>query len=380
MKSNAYVYPSEAYKDLSGKLFSNFPAGEKNITFAQIVTATQAIPVPKILIKGKTVVEKVLSIFLDSHIRFGQRDFITDHRAYWLDKFNYFVAQNKPIEATLLGFPFKMQVPLKTRRALPDMGEVLVLQRLYQLTQLVGQVYAPGLHITLFTEGGLGKIAGISTVVTDQYHNRVVELVKQLGYAESISVQKLGDMERLPGFAAVYRRCYVRNKELLLVRQPEFMSKYQAVLGPITRLLPAAQVPIGILMDVYNPDLDDVQCASRVLQIRQSLRKCADQVIVRYFSYLETRDELDFLNKKVPGYCALTVSPKPKRLGILPISKEVTILPYHGVPVYDEHKHVWDVRYLIDIQRDQNRRYVAVHLEGDRDSEPFYYSARRRRD
>jgi len=379
MKSNAYVYPSEAYKDLSNKKLTDFPVGVKTVSLDTIKKLTYEIGVPAISVKGNTVAEKILSIFLDSQIRFGQRDFITDHRSYWLEKINHHVIQNKPIEATLLGFPFKMRVSLKTQRTLPDMGEVLVLQRLRNLTELVKRVYEPGLHITIFTEGGLGTLAGIPTSVTERYHNRLGGLVKELGYSECIFIKKLGDMEKLPEFSKIYRNFCIYNKKLLQTRQPQFMAKYQAVLGPILRLLPVTQTPTEVLMDVYNPDLLDSQCSLRVLRIRQKLRKQADQVIVRYFSYLETRDKLDFLNKKVPGQCALTVSPKPMRLGILPISKTITILPYHGVAVYDEHKHAWDIRYLVDIQRDQNRRYIAVCLEGDADPEPFFYSSRRRR-
>jgi hypothetical protein len=266
-----------------------------------------------------------------------------------------------------------MRVPLKTSRTLPDMGEVLSLVRLNHLTQLVGSVYKPGAVITIFTEGGFGASAGIPERDWKRYDRRLRELTVLLGFEKNIKIKKLSDMEKMKDFAKIFRRQLRLHKDAMKQNDPEFLLKVAAVQSPIFRLIDSSKYSVDVLMDVYNNDIPTDELPLAAKRARLTLENRVQSCICEYFSYLAARDELHFLEKSVPHYLALSVSPKPGRLGIIPIHKSFSILPYHGVPVLDVEKQSWDLEYLIDIQRDIKHTYRPVHLLKDTDQEPFYY-------
>lgn len=334
------------------------------------------IDVPR---KGATAAEKIFSFFLNPRVRFGPVEFIRSERQYWLDKFNYFIARREPLQFTLLGFPFKMAVPLKTDRALPDMGEVLALGRLNLIARAIRGVYEPGAVITVFTEGGLGRSAGIAPAVWRKYDRRLRELAGVLGFGEAIRIRKLSGMERLADFQDVFMRKRREFRAQLADKDKCFMEKYRAVFSPIFRLVNARKYALEELMDVYNEKLEDAAVSSAARRIRAALRAKTKKAIIYYFSYLAARDELDYLEKAVPHHLSLSVSPKPRRLGIIPIDAKVKILPYHGVSVYDALLGRWDIGYLVDIKRDFRHKYAPVSLNGDADPHPFYYEIFRKK-
>lgn len=69
-------------------------------------------------------------------------------------KFKYFVDQNKPIEMTLLGFPFKsINTRDKTLGRMPDYGEELSMLNFADMDNEIRKVYEPGIHITIVSDG-----------------------------------------------------------------------------------------------------------------------------------------------------------------------------------------------------------------------------------
>lgn len=57
-----------------------------------------------------------------------------------------------PLKFIILGFPHKMPNPLYTVAREPDMGELVALTKLITLTDKIGELYAPGAHITVLAE------------------------------------------------------------------------------------------------------------------------------------------------------------------------------------------------------------------------------------
>lgn len=371
MQYNRFVYPSQEYKNLyRKKVYDNFLV-KKSITEKELKAMVKQIAHPYVRVRGGTVEEKIFSIFNDSNIRFGPSSFLTNSKNEWLEKITFFTTRDKPLQLTLLGFPFKMLVPLKTNRTLPDMGEVLVLTRLNTICALIKKEYEPGAVITLFTEGGLGKAASVPEKKWKAYDKRLRELVRVLGFDRNIKIRKLSDMEKIKGFSSIYKKTFKEFHRKLLEQSKDFMEKYDSVYLPIFRLINSNKYSIDTLMDVYNSQLKDTDLIPVAAKARKELQNRTRKAIVSYFSYLVTRDLLHFLEKTVPHHLALSVSPKPGRFGILPIDTKNTILPYHGVPV--QTKNGWRLEYLIDIMRDRRNNYIPVILRGDKDVTPFYY-------
>jgi len=131
LQSNPNVYPYVPFYDLSDKNIRQNIVEKKYISEEDLRKVVSRISQPNFSLSGKTEAEKILSIFEGDQIRFGPKKFIIQGKAGWIDRLNYFIRQNIPIQFTILGFPFKIPVPLKTNRVYPDMGEVLSLIRLH---------------------------------------------------------------------------------------------------------------------------------------------------------------------------------------------------------------------------------------------------------
>lgn len=374
MRSNPYVYPSQAFKNPRNKRNTDrFTEPRKVITLKDIQIHLRRIPAPTIHVRGETISDRIFSLFLDDEIRFGPKKYLLDYRSEWKAKFDYFISRKKPLSFTILGFPFKIPVPLKTYRHLPDMGEVLALHRLFYLTQQVKRLYRPGAIMTIFTEGAFGPFAGVSEEACHAYDLSLRRFNRQLGFSHALRMKRLSDMERREDF----KPCFLRNLQEIRRRYQKkdkaFMVKYRVAIVPVFRIVKSDHYAENVLLDTYNDLLKDSQLSPDARSARQELRAKAHHAILSYFAYLQTKDDWDFLEVCVPHHLALSVSPKPHRLGIIPVASSLSVLPYHGVTVYDAKKKNWDIEYLVNIRRDKNHCYQRVFLYGDKDLAPFFY-------
>jgi hypothetical protein len=94
--------------------------------------------------------------------------------------------------------------------------------------------------------------------------------------------------------------------------------------------------------------------------------------VLRYRAFLEARDRIGLLERYAPHALAMTVSPRPGRLGIRPLPAPADVLPYHGVPVWDPDRRILEIEYLWDLTRGGGR-YERIHLAGDPEDLPFLY-------
>ncbi len=374
MKSNPYVYPYTPFANLSNSTFGNSFA-EKNVLFSDIQELVDNHPTVKISFDGNTVEEKLLSIFLHDDIRFGPKEYIEEDRQEWLNKFSYFVNQKRRIEATILGFPFKMPVLLKTNRTAPDMGEVLSLKRLHDLTNIVSSIYPPGMQITIITEGVFGRFNNQTKKECDGYADYLAGLVKKLHWGDTLSLASLDEMEKLSNtFEEQFHNKLMNFTSLFLQSDKSVVEKYQGAYESLLRVVNTRDLSLdqSVLMEVYNDAKSDKEISTLAQSIRNYQKTAVQSLILNYLAYLAMRDDLNYLEKTVPGYIALTVSPKRGRLGIHPVNKDFLRLPYHGVPVLDNRAKTWSIEYLIDLKR-MNKKITAMYLQNDSDTAPFYY-------
>lgn len=374
VKANPYVYPYVPFEDLANKhLRDNFTQSQ-TITWEDLKNLVAEVKSPSPEVFGETVAERILSMFLDENYRFGPKDILEENREKWLSKLEYFLAKNEPVQFTILNFPFKIPVPLKTNRFLPDLGEVLALQRLQVIAENVKSIYTPGAVITCFTEGSFGRFTGVTEEVWRPYHEELAEIIKRLNF-DSVRLVPIVEMEKsVPDFETRFAQRVEELKKLYEEKDSDFMKKYEGTFPSVYRIVSTRDYDLPTLMDVYNEDLAEAVVSPEVQRIREDIKKRTQEAIFKYHAYLMVRDDINYLDKTVPQALSLSVSPKPTRLGIHPISSECNRLPYHGVTVYYPKEALYLVEYLIDIRR-RARRYTPVHLEGDKDDNPFYYLA-----
>ena len=312
MKSNPYLYPYYPFEDLSNKiLIDNFGSSKiiSNNELPKLVSEMLNLKIE--FDKTGSIADVILNFFLDENVRFGPKEFVTDQTEAWKQQINGFVKRNKPIEFTILGFPFKVAVSLKTDRTLPDLGEVLLLTRLFWITQQIKEIYQPGGVINIFTEGVFNEFTGNSKTDSNDYKNRIIEFVNLFGYNQNIKVIDLYELEPLaPGFREEWKNQTRIFKEQYLKRDTETIKKFDGAFPSIFRIVSAKEYPTELLMDVYNEQISDRQIGLRGEEVRKILKDRAKDAVFTYNGYHQARYNVDLIKKFLPESVYFTVSPK----------------------------------------------------------------------
>jgi len=313
-----------------------------------------------------SVEESIFSVFSDAAVVFGDPAFVTGLKDHWLGRIAGFTAKNLPLEMTILGFPYKMPVPLKTNRTLADFGEVVSLARLNQIGRAIGSVYPPGARSHVFTEGPFGAFNGVSRQTSDAYFASLETLLERFGVGRHVVLHDLNRViDANPDFSGAWEEA----KQDIERRRERGDAK---TLDAIRDALPVR------FHNLANPGVEDHELARAyrrdpaVQPLIDSIQKRAESGVVTYRAFLEARDRIGLLERIVPGALAMTVSPRPGRLGVRPLPPPAQILPYHGVTVIAADGASMDISYLWDLRR-SGKTYTPLHLDGDTDPAPFAY-------
>ena len=373
MKSNPVVFPFVEFQDLSNKkIIKNF-LKPRIIDWKEIENLLSVIKKPNLnLLKKTSVEEKIFDVFLDDNFLFGKKEYILNYKKYWIEKLNYFTKNKKPIKFTLLGFPFKAPLILKTIRNAPDMGDVLVLNQVKNFVLTIKEIYNPGAIVYIITEGCFGKFTGIRRKNIEKYHQFLKKIIKKLNFESFIKIIPLDKLETYDGFKKIYKEQIINFKKKYLEKDEDFIKKYKNAFPSIFHIVNPGTKNILFLMDVYNNDLEIKD--KEINKKRKDLQEKTHKAIINYFSYLKTRDILNFLEKEVPNALWLSVSPKPERIGLLPINREINKLPHHAMTLFYRNKNKFLLHYYIDILR-LSLKLQPVYLIDDIEKKPFFFIA-----
>jgi len=375
LSSNKYVYPYTPFKDLSVKNFTARILPKKIISTSELLVLLNNQSRDELRLKGGTIAEKVFNLFISKNVLFGPKQYAIKEKNIWIKKFNYFINKNERLQLTILGFPFKIPVPLKTDRTMPDMGEVLALKKLNELAYTIQTIYKPGAKITIVTEGVFGSFNGIKKKEYNGYQSVLDFILKKLGWTTNLTLLKLDEMERLDkNFKARFNLKIKAFEKLFQEKDSQFMKKYLGARESLLRVINTKNLnlPAETLMDVYNDSLPKKEISEEIELIREKILREVHVMLIKYHAYLSVRDDLDFIQRRIPHAITLSVSPKPGRLGIIPINAHTIRLPYHGVVVYHKKRNLFTIEYLIDILREK-KTYQPVYWSSDKEKKPFFY-------
>lgn len=378
---NPYVFPFQEFEDLSNKQIQEKIESTK-VEFDNIKTILYRInkktaledQVLNSVDPNSSTAQKIFQLFTYPEIRFGDLEMYNQNKTLWIKKFNTSIDNNQ-FTFSILGFPFKVANALKTERRLPDLGEVLAMNRLELIASLVEKLSGVPTTIYAVTEGAFAKFVGVSQKDADNYANTLEMLSKKLNFTH-LKFLPLQKMESYPqNFGELFNKKVQKLEEQYNHKSPEITKKVSGAFPIILRIVSPNETDKNLLMDVYNFDIPEGLLPKKALKLRTYLKKSTAESTLQYFAYLELRDDLGFLDKELgQDYIPLTVSPKPNRLGIIPILSTVTVLPHHGVPVFNPSKNEFKIVYLIDLLR-SNQKLSAVYLKDDLEGKPFYYLA-----
>lgn len=315
---------------------------------------------------SNTMEEAIFSVFANDAVVFGDKSFVTDLKDHWLERIRTFTAADRMLEMTILGFPYKMPVPLKTNRRLADFGEVVSLARLDQIGRAIARIYRPGARSHVFTEGPFGAFNGVSREDSNTYFQSLERLLVRFGLHEHVVLHDLNQvLDDNPDFTNAWAEA--RND---VARRRDAGD---------TKTLDAIRDALPVRFhNLANPGIADLDLAAAYRgdpsaeELVSSIQRRAESGVVNYRAFLEARDRIQLLERVAPDALAMTVSPRPDRLGVRPLPSPSQILPYHGVSVITADGNGMEVKYLWDLRR-SGATYRPLHLEGDRDPAPFAY-------
>lgn len=257
------------------------------------------------------------------------------------------------------------------------MGEVLSLSRLKKITDYIKSIWSPGAIIHIFTEGIFGRFSGVSDQEWIGYREFLKKLIDLFDFSSNLKVHDLSEMEKVvPNFEEYYQRKIGELKELYQKKDPDFLAKYQGTYPSLFHIVSSRMYPEDLLLDVYNKNLPDETLSLEAREARNDIRKRAREAVFYYHAYLKIRDEINYLEKTIPGHLPLTVSPKTNRLAIIPVNEKCQRLPYHSLPVFYSKENLFLLEYLIDIKR-SNLHYQLIYFDQDQEDKPFYYLVNR---
>lgn len=373
IKSNPYVYSYTPFYDLSKNKIKIQIAGKKRINLDEIKKYLNYHKLPPITLKKSQVEEQIFELFLNNNIRFGPKKYISSLKDYWLKKINYFTKKNQPLKFTILGFPFKIPVLLKTDRTLPDMGELLSLKRLVDILSAIKKIYSPGGEVTIITEEIFGSFNNMGDKELNNYQDFLKFLIEKLGWHKQIKLFSFSKLkEEIIDFENVFQAKINQLEQKFIMGEKNFLKKYYGAQTSLLRITNTKRFNVQIkdLMVVYNEKKSSKNKA--ILRLKKLIDYYTHIMLIKYLAYLELRDEFNFMEKNFPNSLMLSVSPKPYRLGIHPVDKNILRLPYHGVTIFDEKEKKFSIEYLIDLQR-KNWSVEKNYFTEDKEDKPFFY-------
>lgn len=127
------------------------------------------------------LINKILDIFEDFRMDPTPIDeYNSVGKEQLAQKMSIYVDANVPIEFRMLGFPFKSNnIRDKVIGVLPDLGEQIALENFLTFNKRVKEVYAPGVRITLISDGIVfNDVWDISDKTTQDYYEGVTNIIK----------------------------------------------------------------------------------------------------------------------------------------------------------------------------------------------------------
>jgi hypothetical protein len=241
-----------------------------------------------------------------------------------------------------------------------------MLKSLHEIGAAISREYAPGAKIHIFAEGAFAPINGMPQADADAYFSSLVTMTKAWGYDAYIELHETNAIaEQTPGFKDAWAGAAKDIRE----RQVAGDEKTVTALNdsfPVTFHLNANP---GVSEDeLRNAYRDDPSAR----ELRQSLTNRSKNGVINYRAFLEARDRVQLLELFAPKALAMTVSPRPGRLGVRPLPEPADVLPYHGVPIWDDEANV----LLIDYRWDficEDVQATPVFWKDDTEDKPFLY-------
>jgi hypothetical protein len=283
--------------------------------------------------------ELVLGVLLSSANRKGSlaRAQLDRQRTVLLHTLRRHTALGRPVELTVMAFPFKAPNPLKVgARRLPDLAEYAAINRLDQLRQAVRAVYEPGLRLHVILDGAeLAPIVGIATDEAHAYAHYLRGLMRDGGVADFVETHDFTALlEEGPWDITAERRRLnrvARRQHDALAGSAAWIGDFRRMLGMINlRHMPVDKVSHVVAQARHG----------RLAPEHAELEARVHAAMVEYRTFDLLIHELDPRARHFPLAIHATTQERPGRLALWIVQRGRSHLPWHGVGAVDERGKV----------------------------------------
>ncbi|EWM11076.1 L-tyrosine/L-tryptophan isonitrile synthase family protein [Kutzneria sp. 744] len=279
-----------------------------------------------------------------------------------------FLRYNQPIQVVVPGFPVKQsQSGLKATGVLPDLAELGVLVRLRELQQTVKCLYAPGLRITVLTDGH--HFRPRPAVIVESYLRKLNQYLRLVGGQDFLEFADIDDVARrrigssldserivlIEYFQNTFRKAFteldiaadpmgvlsrVSDVDPMAEHTPgglAFRDMFRSILHSVALDVPAGRDRMSWARAVYTDpyQMGDPATPAEIVRARRQVLRQAWSDTVRYLSAVLTDRELGY-DSLFTHRVRLTVSmPSPGRVGFAALGGSA-LLPWHGTAAVDE--------------------------------------------
>lgn len=355
---------------------------QENIAAADLLKmkTLRFCPIAGLSKKVESPVQNILELLCHSKITKSSKDELLGIERPLIDKITTFVQEDRPIEFCLIAFSPKSHSPIETgMRRLPDLGEMMFLKRLLDIDTTIKRVFSPGVRFTVCFEGfSFVDHFGNSMEEVNDFKQDLQEKINQLDTDKKIVLEDLAQItSNFPEFEGIrlQKEVDIRNN----------FNNSSGVSSEVETFLPVMRRASVDLSDCDFDDLLAVTKAQRnmggILTDEQKMlaltieHKALENAIF-YVSFNKARQDLKVMEKTFPDQIYISITSKPGRLAIHPINAGTKTFPHHGVPLLfqDGRAEIISFRDLLSRQEFfSGPKFKRVHLEGDEDSQPFFF-------
>jgi pyoverdine/dityrosine biosynthesis protein Dit1 len=318
---------------------------------------------------GRAISEKLLALLASSAVRKGSLEQMQFRRCHpvFLRAIDRCVRDGRPVQLTLMGFPFKVPNPAKVgKRYMPDLAELAALVRLRELHVKSMSIYPPGLEIHIIHDGTY--IAPVFDVALEEvlgYESYFSQLVNMINGRTSkpfikehdfqaLAHAKISNLMQSVSEARKSARRWHNGRETR-----EYAERFNKTLG----MMNLRRLPFPEACRLLNRDRRD-----RLPDEYGALDRQVHVAMIRYYLRDFLLHEFDPRPACFRDAIHMTTQCRPGRLAIWLVHRGCSLLPWHGVGVIDGAGKC-KVALACDVL--SNPSYRPVFVEGE--DTPFFY-------
>ncbi|GAA3084342.1 L-tyrosine/L-tryptophan isonitrile synthase family protein [Streptosporangium carneum] len=307
------------------------------------------------------------------------------------------IRRGEPIRLVLPAFPVKhADSGLKAFGTLPDLAELALLVRLLELGTALGEVYPPGVRITLLTDGHHFRVR------PPELHRAYLDRIA--GYLRLIGAERIMSLEDVDAAALRLLGADVMGTRtgLLEAHQKALTDAYReldvtedpaGVLARSRRLDPEPGAPGVTVADIFRSLVHSVEVrppsgadhrewsallyadlynvgeavAPEVARGRREILRRAWEAALRYVAVTRTDNDLGYDQMFAPRVRLTLSVPSPGRCGFAGLGGS-TVLPWQGTAAVDAGGHV-STDFAIHLL---DQGFVPVHSPLQGGEQPWF--------